>query len=74
MQQEKRENEYNSRIIKLSYACPLRLENPNCPLKEVRGKIFTDKIKWFNSLSLPTKETIYQYHAECYAKSNVEAR
>lgn len=43
MQQEKRENEYNSRIIKLSYACPLRLENPNCPLKEVGEKYLPTK-------------------------------
>jgi hypothetical protein len=64
----KTEERFNYRIIKLAYACPLCMQNPHCPLKAVRKKQFNDKVAWFNSLSLLTKQTIYDYHVQCYQK------
>ncbi|WP_339135532.1 MAG: hypothetical protein WGN25_18175 [Candidatus Electrothrix sp. GW3-4] len=63
------EEEFKSKLIALAYACPLEQESPNCPLKKVREKNFSDKIKWVNSLSLPTKKTIYKYHLLCISKN-----
>ena len=63
------EEEYNTRIIKLVHSCPLDLENPNCPLKEVRTREFADRVRWFCCLSLSTKKTIYSYHLHCYFKN-----
>lgn len=64
------EEEYKSKIIALSYACPLEQEDPHCPLKDVRKKSFQDKKKWLNSLSALTKKSIYKYHLLCYAKND----
>jgi hypothetical protein len=66
------EEEYKSKLIGLAYTCPLEQEYPNCPLKEVRGKNFSDKIRWVNSLSLPTKKTIYKYHLLCYSRNRCQ--
>jgi len=63
------EEEFKSKLIALSYACPLEKEGSNCPVKRVRGKNFSDKLKWVNSLSLPTKKTIYKYHLLCFSKN-----
>ena len=60
------EEEYNYRIIKLVHSCPLDLENPNCPLKEVRKREFAAKARWLACLSLFTKKSIYSYHLHCY--------
>ena len=65
----KTEEGYNAIIISLVYSCPFHMENPYCPLKKVRRKNFTEKTKWINSLSLSTKQTIYQYHMLCYTKN-----
>lgn len=62
------EEEYQPKLIALAYSCPLEREYLHCPLKEVRTRSFSDKLKWLNSLSLPTKKTIYNYHLLCYAK------
>ena len=64
----KAEEKCNYRIINLAYACPLCIQNPHCPLKGVRKKQFNDKLAWFNSLSLLTKQTIHDYHVQCYLK------
>ena len=64
----KAEERCNYRIINLAYACPLCIDNPHCPLKEIRAKSFNDKIAWFNSLSSSTKWTIHNYHFHCYFK------
>ena len=62
------EEKCNYRIINLAYTCPLCMKNPHCPLKEIRTRQFDDKIAWFNSLSLLTKQTIHDYHLQCYLK------
>ncbi|WP_446008066.1 hypothetical protein [Candidatus Electrothrix sp.] len=62
------EEEYRSKLIALAYACPLDQDHPDCPLKTIRKRGFTGKMKWIDSLSLPTKKTLYKYHLLCYAK------
>jgi hypothetical protein len=61
--------EFDSKLIALAYACPLEQEYSNCPLKKVRKKDFSKKMEWVNSLSLPTKKTIYKYHLLCLSKN-----
>ncbi|MDU9047718.1 MAG: hypothetical protein Q3M30_02635 [Candidatus Electrothrix sp. Rat3] len=63
------EEEYKTKLITLAYACPLEHEPHHCPLKQVRERNFSGKKQWINSLSLPTKQTIYKYHMACYAKN-----
>ncbi|MCI5123554.1 MAG: hypothetical protein D3925_03525 [Candidatus Electrothrix sp. AR5] len=70
MLQERTTEEYNDGIIKLANACPLYLRNPHCPLKEIRKRKLSDKVKWFDKLSLSTKKTIYCYHLQCYLKNS----
>ena len=69
MSQKTTEEEYDIEIIKLANACPLHLENSYCPLKGVRRRELNGKAGWLNSLSLPTKKTIYSYHLLCYSKN-----
>ena len=58
----------NYRIINLAYSCPLYMKNPHCPLKDVRTRQFNEKVTWFNSLSPSTKQTLHDYHVQCYLK------
>ncbi|MCI5157337.1 MAG: hypothetical protein D3906_02665, partial [Candidatus Electrothrix sp. AUS1_2] len=64
----KAEERCDYRIINLAYACPLCIDNPHCPLKDIRTRQFNEKIAWFNSLSSSTKWTIHNYHFRCYLK------
>jgi hypothetical protein len=66
------EEEFNTSIINLSYACPIHRENPNCPLRKAREKEFNDKLKWLGDLSLSTKQTICQYHMVCFSKHQAQ--
>ena len=70
IEQVKNEEEYNVHLVRLASACPVHKANLHCPLREVRKKSFSEKIQWVNSLSLKTKQSIYQYHVICFSKDH----
>ena len=62
---DKREEELNVSILRLTYACPVGQKNRNCPLREVRKNDFAARSNWVNWLSFIEKQDIFQRHETC---------
>lgn len=52
-------------IYGISYSCPAITRADDCPLKEIDSFLFSEKVKWINSLSREEKEIILKHHKTC---------